>query len=385
MTLDNGDVPARTVLERRIRERRLTFEEFVEFAETFARQHGEPGTLSVRHLQRLAAGRGAHGRPLGKPRAATARLLERIFETSIDVLLSPPETNAALSNESDVELRQLLRASAQIDNSVLNLLRGQLAATRRLDRQLGAIVAHDEVLAKITQVTRLLDHSLTPSSREQLAGHLSELHALAGWQALDTGNVTGSWNHYTRAMKAAAQGADPAFAAHSAAGQAFTLIDLGDTANAAALVQATRDRTQHRTDKLIRSWLAAAHGEALAADQRRDESLRAFDEAHGLLPDDPSPAETGPYVVLDAVHLGRWRGHALARLGEPTAVDTLTSALDRLDRTFTRAETALRVDLATAYSVMGEHTQARHQVLRADALATEIGSHRQRRRLKALL
>lgn len=46
----------RTLLERMIKERRQTFEEFAEFAEVLAREHGESGTVSVRHLQRLVAG-----------------------------------------------------------------------------------------------------------------------------------------------------------------------------------------------------------------------------------------------------------------------------------------------------------------------------------------
>lgn len=80
----------RTVLEQKIRERRMTLEEFAEYAETFARERGEPGTLSVRHLKRLMAGKGPNGRPLGPLRPATARLLERIFEISADELLGRP-------------------------------------------------------------------------------------------------------------------------------------------------------------------------------------------------------------------------------------------------------------------------------------------------------
>jgi len=76
---------ARTALEQRIRDRRLTFEEFVAFAETFARENGEDGTLSLRHLQRLVAGTSAASRL----RPATARLLERIFDEDIQNLLSP--------------------------------------------------------------------------------------------------------------------------------------------------------------------------------------------------------------------------------------------------------------------------------------------------------
>lgn len=86
----------RTMLELKIRERRQTFEEFAEFAETYARDHREPGTLSVRHLQRLAAGCRRNGQPLGPLRPATARLLEAIFGLSIDELLAPPtEVSAA--------------------------------------------------------------------------------------------------------------------------------------------------------------------------------------------------------------------------------------------------------------------------------------------------
>ncbi|MPZ80879.1 MAG: transcriptional regulator [Actinophytocola sp.] len=86
----------RTVLEQRIWERRQTLEEFVDYAENFAREHNEPGSLGVRHLQRLAAGRGPGGRPLGALRPATARLLERIFGVSVDELLaSPPRSVVA--------------------------------------------------------------------------------------------------------------------------------------------------------------------------------------------------------------------------------------------------------------------------------------------------
>ncbi len=80
----------RTVLEQKIRGMRLTLEEFANYAETFALEHGEPGTLSYRHLQRLVSGRNAQGEPIRSVRASTARLLERIFGTPIDELLSQP-------------------------------------------------------------------------------------------------------------------------------------------------------------------------------------------------------------------------------------------------------------------------------------------------------
>jgi 8-oxo-dGTP diphosphatase len=83
--------PARTVLELRIRQQRQTFEEFSKYVERFAREHGEKGTLSIRHLQRLAAGSRPGGTPLGPLRPATTRLLERIFDTNIEELLAAPD------------------------------------------------------------------------------------------------------------------------------------------------------------------------------------------------------------------------------------------------------------------------------------------------------
>lgn len=89
----------RTVLEQKIRERQQTLEEFAEYVEVFAREHDEPGTLSLRHLQRLVAGRGPSGKPLGPVRPATARLLERIFGLCMDELLAQPR-RAAVSRSA---------------------------------------------------------------------------------------------------------------------------------------------------------------------------------------------------------------------------------------------------------------------------------------------
>lgn len=384
--MPNLDKPsnARTLLELLIWQRNYTFEEFVEFANEFARTHGEPGRLSYRNVVRLAAGKGDGGRTLGRPLPATARLLERIFGVELHELLAPRAEPIPSATEAGSELRRLLRASAQVDHSVLALLLEQLAATRRLDRQLGALATQDEVRAKIAQVERLLQFSVTPGVRDHLAALLSELSTLAGWQALDTGNTAEAWQKYTRARTAAAECSDPAYAAHSAAGQAFVLIDLGETESAVELLTETRKHIGTRTSGLVRAWLAAAHGETLAAAGRRDASMRAFDRAQALLPDDTS-VESGPYVVLDQVHLGRWRGHALAPVGEPAAVDFLGPALDRLDPTFTRAEAGLRVDLATALATMGENKAAQAHATRAEALASEIGSIRQRRRIRWLV
>jgi tetratricopeptide (TPR) repeat protein len=374
-----ADRPARTLLEQRIRERCMTFEEFVDHAIVFAHDHDESGTLSQRHLQRLVS-----GQPHGALRPATARLLEKIFGESIAALLAPPKTAITGSGDNPAsELRQLLDTARCVDRSTIELLHQQLDAIRRLDRQLGAIVVRDELNAKIRQVHQLTTHSLAPGTREPLAALLSEMHTLAGWQALDLGDITQAWQHYEHSRSTAAQSNSIPHESHAAAEQAFVLIDATATGDAVDLLDGARRRADAAAPRVLRAWLAAAHGEALAAHGDQTASLHAFDRAIELLPNDPT--DERPYVALDTVHLARWRGHGLARFGDPHAITVLTDALARLDPSFVRAETALRVDLATALVASGDRDEARNHADHAVRLAAQVGSTRQRRRIATLL
>jgi hypothetical protein len=94
----------RTVLEQRIWERRLTLEEFVQEAELYAREHREPGTLGLRHLQRLVAGRRSAAESLGQVKASTARLLESMLGTPVEELLSPPTERSPAGPVVDVSV-----------------------------------------------------------------------------------------------------------------------------------------------------------------------------------------------------------------------------------------------------------------------------------------
>lgn len=373
--------PARTVLELKIRERGETLTEFLDYASRFARRTGESGTLSERNLKRLISGRKSDGSPIGLPRPATARLLERIFDLPIEQLLSPRDEGHLPESGTEDELRQRLRSSSRVDPQVIAILKRQLDEIRRLDRQLGAIVVRDEVSIKVGQVSRLLTHSLSPSTRQQLAGLLAELCTLLGWQTLDTGNPDHAWRHYEQAKTAALESNDPQRLAHASAEQAFALLDIGEIDAAVDTLAAARRTAERTASRHLRAWLAAAHGEALARSSDRSRALRAFDQAATLLPpSDNEPAE--PYLALDDVHLARWRGHALAQVGEPEAVQVLTSALGRLDPTFARAEIGLRVDLGFALLKHDEREEAANHLGRAASMAASIGSERQISRIR---
>lgn len=66
------------------------------------------------------------------------------------------------------------------------------------------------------------------------------------------------------------------------------------------------------------------------------------------------------------------------------AATVLTKALRGLDPTFTRAEVGLRTDLATVHAMHGDPEQARQHHQHAWHIATQIGSTRQKERLRTL-
>ncbi|MGH3825243.1 MAG: tetratricopeptide repeat protein, partial [Pseudonocardiaceae bacterium] len=135
---------------------------------------------------------------------------------------------------------------------------------------------------------------------------------------------------------------------------------------------------------LLRAWLTAAYGETLAAAGHADDARRAFDTASSLLPADPiDPAL--PFLFLADAHLDRWRGHVLARIGAPEAIDQLTTALARLPADFVRARTGLLVDLAYAHAAAGDREAALAHARQARRLAAQIKSDRQQRRLSRLV
>lgn len=373
----------RTHLEAIIRQRRQTFEEFSEDATGYARENGEPGTLSARHVQRLASGDRADGKPLGAVRPATRRLLENMLGQPIDVLLGPPGHSQPADEEPDRhELAANFAAARSADRETVAAFQQRLDLARLLDRRLGAAHLVAELGAQIGQMEKLARYSVHAPTRRSLAAVIADACTLAGWQWLDRADPGRAWDYYARGLTAATETESAALRSYVTAGQSVVLLDLDDTAAAVAMSEHARGSAKGRTPRILAAWLAAAHGEALAANGQHTESLRAFDDAETKL--SGASAEEAPFLVFGRVHLIRWRGNALARLGDRRAVDTLARALDALPAGFTRAETALLCDLADAHASAGDREAAQSHATRAEQLARQIGSDRHRRRIDRL-
>ncbi|HEY9476407.1 MAG TPA: amino acid ABC transporter substrate-binding protein [Mycobacteriales bacterium] len=281
------------------------------------------------------------------------------------------------------ELRQRLATAASVNPSLVRLLAAQTDQLRVMDRQFGALPLLDQMRAHVTHAEELLAHAVLSTQRQPLASVLSDAAALAGWQAIDRAALEQAWRCHETAKAAAREAESPVLLAHAAAQQAYILAELGWPSQAVALARETRVAAQGTVPALVTAWLWAVEGELAADTGNRRDCLSAFEAAEHALPGDPVDPEL-PYVVLDAVHLARWRGSALARLGDADAIDYLYAALHAMESGFARARAALHTDLAYAHAAVGDHDQARVHLRQAGDLAWRIGSTRQCRRVEQL-
>jgi len=253
-----------------------------------------------------------------------------------------------------------------------------------LDRRLGGAAIYHQTTSHVAHIEKLVRYALPGSHREAAAEEMGQAAALAGWQALDGGRLNEAWRYHELAAAASREGGIPAGLAYATAQQAYVVLDMGHPKEAHAIAVSARERIGGPVPAELLAWLHATEGEVLAALGDRDNALRALDRADGHL--SAAAHNELPYLMLDAGHLARWRGHCLARLGEAAAIDDLEAALAVIgEGQYGRAEVSLRVDLALALRARGETTESQAQARRARDLAGRAGSERQRRRITDLL
>ncbi len=102
--------PPRTLLEQLIREREATYGEQVDEFNRLAQEHGEHATMTVRHLQRLAAGQGSANGAV----PSTRRVMRKLYGRPLDQLLAgpPPSVSSSPQLERQVSLPVISRESS---------------------------------------------------------------------------------------------------------------------------------------------------------------------------------------------------------------------------------------------------------------------------------
>ncbi|WP_049565001.1 hypothetical protein [Streptomyces sp. SBT349] len=283
------------------------------------------------------------------------------------------------------ELLSCIDSARTISLTMVKTFMDQTELLRTMDRQLGAAGLVEQMTGHLATLEEALTFTVLPQTRRPVALALAGAATLAAWQALDVGAVQLAWRQYELGKKAAQEADAPMYLAHAMAEQAYVLCEAGRPETALELIRGAQRAGNAQMSVRLRAWLFAAEAELCARAEKRDDCRRALDLAAAHLPEGDEARDPDMLsIFLNGEHLGRWRGHVLALLGEDDAVSSLYEALDSMDPTFVRASSGLRVDLATAHLAREEHGQAREHLREARLVASRTGSVRYRRRIEHL-
>ncbi|MET9806587.1 helix-turn-helix domain-containing protein [Streptomyces halstedii] len=284
------------------------------------------------------------------------------------------------------DLLSRIDAAGSLSESMVPSFLAQTELLRSMDRQMGATGLVDQMNGHLEAMEEALTFAVLPGMRRPIATALAGASTLAAWQALDAGAVDRAWRRYELAKKAAQDADSPLYLAHAMGEQAYVLAEAGRPQLAIELVRDAQ-RTPERQSPRLRAWLAAAEAELCAAAGvgRESEARAALERAASLLPDDGEVRDADMLsIFLNTDHLARWRGNVLAKLGDPSAMETLYASLASVDASFVRASSGVHCDLTQAHLARGELEEARSHLQQARLLANRTGSVRYRRRVEML-
>lgn len=349
--------------------------------ERYAREHvlDVPTTASLR----VYVSEWENGRRRLSPRFAA--IMRPLLGLTDAELLGSSEAGVVSLVDGYDDLISRIDSAQDVGLSMVKTFMDQTELLRTMDRQMGAAGLVDQMTGHLAKLEDALTFAVLPETRRPVARALAAAATLAAWQALDAGAVERAWRNYELGKRAAQEAEEPMYLAHAMAEQAYVLCDAGRPETAVALVREAQRSGGSRTSPRLQAWLYAAEAELCAKAGLPDDCRRALDKAAAVLPagDDVRDPDMLS-IFLNGAHLTRWRGNALALLGDGDAVSSLYVALDAMDSTFIRAQSGLRCDLAQAHLARGEYDQAQEQLRNARRLAGRTGSVRQRRRIDQL-
>ncbi|WP_432179326.1 XRE family transcriptional regulator [Streptomyces sp. NBC_00063] len=356
-------------------------ERLIHEVERYARQHmlTIASTASLRvYVSEWENGR----RPISERYAKILRALLGITDDELHGTHSVSDPPAADGYD---ELVNRIDAAQNVSLTMVKTFMDQTELLRTVDRQMGASGLIDQMTGHLATLEDALTFAVLPDTRRPVAQALAGAATLAAWQALDVGAVERAWRHYELGKRAAKEAEAPMYLAHATAEQAYVLCDAGRPAVAVELIRDAQSAGGNVLSPRLRAWLYAAEAEICAKANLPDDCRRALDNAVRCLPSGEEARDPDMLsIFLNEGHLSRWRGNALALLGDDDAVGSLYAALDAVDSTFIRATAGLRCDLAQAHLARGEHDQAADHLREARLLANRTGSVRHRRRIEQL-
>ncbi|WP_378741388.1 hypothetical protein [Nocardia brasiliensis] len=231
------------------------------------------------------------------------------------------------------------------DDSLYGVLAHHTNSLRLLDRWLGAPVVRMQTASHVASLEQLW-HNRSGVDQLSVARAQADAASLVAWQDLDLGDHDRSADHYRLARVAASRAGSATLLAHAVGEHAVMLAETGYAD--VAYIQVRKAEGFPGLPPLLRSWMAATRAQVAAAlTGEQDAVLSGLRLAETALAQATCGDEADlPYVFLDPVHLARWQGHILIKVGDPAGRQLTLDALDHLPEDFVRARCAQRLDLA---------------------------------------
>ncbi|GAA4656296.1 hypothetical protein GCM10023347_01920 [Streptomyces chumphonensis] len=315
-----------------------------------------------------------------------ARILRALLGVTDQELLAPENSAGGLVSVGGYdELTARIDSARSVSATMVKTFMDQTEFLRTVDRQMGAAGLVDQMTGHLSTLEDALTFAVLPETRRPVARALAGAATLAAWQALDMGAVERAWRHYELGKRAAQEADEPMYLVHAMGEQAYVLADAGRPALAVDLVRDAQRVGSGRLSPRLRAWLHAAEAELSAKAGMPDDCRRALEKATACMPTGETARDDDMLsIFLNEGHLTRWRGNALALLGDDEAVSSLYQALDTIEPSFIRAAAGLRCDLAHAHLARHEYDEAREHLREARLLANRTNSVRHRRRIEQL-
>ena len=427
----------RTLLEKLIREREATYEEQVKAFTDLARRLNEPATITVRHLQRLAAGQRSGDRAA----PSTRRVIRQLYGHPLDQLLAPPPASALLGSPepepaaielptADIDLDRIatltdsadalgrLTGIAVTQPDTLNVLavvpeiwratvirwllhpshqpqvitepRAPIAAdvavvreaTRMFsgwDYQYGGgrsrLLVAQCLATEALPLARAAD-TASPLGREYLCA-VSALTRLAGWTAYDIGLHGAAQRFLTLALNFAQEAGDRALGGRILAGMSHQANYLGQYRRAVELARAAHEgaRGQATPTALSLFYAMEARAHASLGDERS--CVEALTSAERHL--SAGTVEDDPDWIrfFDAAELHAEFAHCFRDLGHAEqAGHHAELSIRESDPMYVRSLSFCRTVLATAHLQRRDLEQALSVARGVVDTATQLKSHR---------
>ncbi|MEU6228153.1 hypothetical protein [Streptomyces sp. NPDC047042] len=265
-------------------------------------------------------------------------------------------------------------------------LRAQLTDSyRQLDNLLGAAAVYQQTLDHHRQLVAWR-RAVPAAERPRAAMLVADSGALMGWLNTDLEQYAEAGNCYREAAQAAGDAGDASMYAYLISRMSRVLSDCGLHRDALGFANAA-NRAARRAHPVVRSWVAVTRAYVHACLKDEWSCRRDLDAAEQLLDTATADGQPPPACVnfFDAVHLRKWTGYSLMRLGTVRWTSAAQAALDQTaaqwSGDFVRGSAEVSTACATARIAQGEIEEAVRWTRRAYDVAARTSSARNLRRV----